>query len=273
MLTAVTHAHMMMRSPAPLKSVWNPYVTEDQKDYSYTSPLSPTAYTDGQYPCKGYHLSATQQAVVAEYTAGQAIDIQLDGSSIHNGGSCQISLSYDNGSTWKVIHSFEGSCPITANQQLSIKMPSDAPSGNNVLFAWSWLNQIGNRELYMNCARVNIKGVSTQPASWNMPGLYLANIFGPDVCRTIEGMDYTFPYPGTYLTSAGNYLSGAEQVTGGCPAFASGKPMNASTAQPAMTRTQTSAAASTSSGTVQAPLPTKNVKTVVKVVKRCRSAA
>ena len=29
----------------------------------------------------------------------------------HSGGSCQASLSFDNGETWKVLHSYIGGCP------------------------------------------------------------------------------------------------------------------------------------------------------------------
>lgn len=34
--------------------------------------------------------------------------MSLQGTAIHNGGSCQISLSYDNGKTFRVIKSFIG---------------------------------------------------------------------------------------------------------------------------------------------------------------------
>ena len=59
---------------------------------------------------------------------------------VHGGGSCQISLSYDEGTTWKVIHSFVGGCPL--NKNLPITFPSDTPAGKGVLFAWTWLNHV-----------------------------------------------------------------------------------------------------------------------------------
>ncbi|KAF9096102.1 hypothetical protein BGX27_001172, partial [Mortierella sp. AM989] len=38
-------------------------------------------------------------------------------------------------------------------------IPSDAPSGK-VTFMWLWNNAVGNRELYSNCADIEIKGTN-----------------------------------------------------------------------------------------------------------------
>jgi len=64
----------------------------------------------------------------------------------HGGGSCQFSLSYDNGVTFKVIHSIEGGCPLDAvMNKYSVKIPESAPAAERALFAWTWFNRIGNR--------------------------------------------------------------------------------------------------------------------------------
>src|SRR5271155_1791986 len=68
---------------------------------------------------------------------------RLSGSATHNGGSCQLSLSYDGGSTWVVIHSIVGGCPLT--ETYTIPVPSDIPSSSSALLAWSWENNTGNR--------------------------------------------------------------------------------------------------------------------------------
>ena len=66
----------------------------------------------------------------------------LSGSATHGGGSCQFSLSYDGGSTWAVIHSIIGGCPL--NSAYTFSVPNNIPSGN-ALFAWTWFNKVGNR--------------------------------------------------------------------------------------------------------------------------------
>jgi hypothetical protein len=63
---------------------------------------------------------------------------RLDGSATHNGGSCQISLSFDGGSSWQVIKSFIGGCVRPdpgADQEFSFTIPKGTPSGD-ALFAW-----------------------------------------------------------------------------------------------------------------------------------------
>ena len=78
------------------------------------------------------------------------ITFRLEGSAIHNGGSCQLSISEDGGSSWKVIKSFMGNCPASAGGvSMSVTIPKDVKSGD-VLFAWTWNNNTGNREFYMN---------------------------------------------------------------------------------------------------------------------------
>jgi hypothetical protein len=64
----------------------------------------------------------------------------------HGGGSCQFSLSYDNGVTFKVIHSIEGGCPLDAvMNKYTVPIPTSAPAAERALFAWTWFNRIGNR--------------------------------------------------------------------------------------------------------------------------------
>jgi hypothetical protein len=40
--------------------------------------------------------------------------------------------------------------------QWPVKFPENLPSCERCTFAWSWINSIGNRELYMNCADIRI---------------------------------------------------------------------------------------------------------------------
>ena len=132
------------------------------------------------------------------------------------GGSCQISLSYDNGANFRVIHSIIGGCPLTPSYSFTV--PKDAPNGNKVLLAWTWFNEVGNREMYMNCAVVDIVGGSYS-GTLNTPDIFRANTFGGP-CITPEGVDFVFPNPGDSVEYGGAYAtkkpSGPTPITG-CP--------------------------------------------------------
>lgn len=144
-------AHMQMSKPYPIRSPLNKD-GKGQKDYSYTNPLQASG---SDFPCKGYANDDFDSQ--ATYQPGQAYEMDLEGSATHDGGSCQISLTYDRGKTFKVIESMLGDCPIAKNYNFTV--PSDAPSGE-ALLAWTWFNKVGNREMYMNCAFVTIGGDS-----------------------------------------------------------------------------------------------------------------
>ncbi|TWU72658.1 hypothetical protein ED733_002171 [Metarhizium rileyi] len=194
LLAGLTAAHMEMSSPPPFRSKYNPYTTD--VDYSMTSPLSSSG---SNYPCKGYHtlLGTHQGQSVANWTAGNDYSISIRGSATHGGGSCQVSLSYDAGSSWTVVHSFIGGCPLTPDWQFHL--PADVPTGD-ALFAWTWFNQIGNREMYMNCAHITINGGAGQgnkrpTVAWHSrPKIMVANV--NNGCATVEGGDVLFPHPG-----------------------------------------------------------------------------
>ncbi|OJJ44975.1 hypothetical protein ASPZODRAFT_660354 [Penicilliopsis zonata CBS 506.65] len=209
LLAASASAHMQMSSPYPIRSPLNKNNT-GKVDYSYTNPLS-TSGSD--YPCKGYANDSFVS--VADYTPGQTYQITLAGSATHGGGSCQISLSYDQGKTFKVIHSMLGGCPL--QDSYDFQVPSDAPSGQ-ALLAWTWFNKIGNREMYMNCAQVTVKGASSKrdhrrdihsklaprAAFSNLPPIFLANVNQEGQCTTIEDYEVNFPLPGSSVEGSLN---------------------------------------------------------------------
>lgn len=207
-LMAGANAHMEISNPAPFRSKFNSFTTDI--DYSMTNPLSASG---SDFPCKGYHnlLDTPQGQSVANYQPGQKYSFTITGSATHNGGSCQVSLSFDRGSTWTVIQSFIGNCPLRESWDFTI--PNDTPTGS-ALWAWSWWNQVGNREMYMNCAHVTIGGgrearnaeveareevdVSARlPPSdpfASRPAMFVANV--GNGCSTLEGSDVLFPNPG-----------------------------------------------------------------------------
>jgi hypothetical protein len=97
---------MQMSWPYPLRSPLDPAVPVDEKDYDMTSPL----LADGSnFPCKHYQNTTDSYVTKATYTAGGTYNMTLAGTAMHDGGSCQLSLSYDNGNTFKVIKSVSAS--------------------------------------------------------------------------------------------------------------------------------------------------------------------
>ncbi|KAF4955038.1 hypothetical protein FSARC_11959, partial [Fusarium sarcochroum] len=146
-LAGLAQAHMEMIYPPPFKSKANTNAGSDV-DFSMTAPLEAGG---GNFPCKGYHsLFGTKEgAPVADWEAGGSYNMTITGGANHGGGSCQASLSFDKGKTWSAIHSYVGNCPAAGTSTFDFKIPTDAPSGE-AIFAWSWFNQIGNREMYMN---------------------------------------------------------------------------------------------------------------------------
>ncbi|CEJ81804.1 hypothetical protein VHEMI01914 [[Torrubiella] hemipterigena] len=212
-IVSAVQAHMEMTFPPPFRSKYNQYTTDI--DYSMTSPLEASG---ANFPCKGYHslYDTPQGRAVATWSPGQTVNFTLTGSATHNGGSCQASFSYDRGKTWTVVHSYIGQCPLKSTWSLTL--PNDTPAGD-ALFAWSWFNNLGNREMYMNCAHVVIKGGVTNEARApaetlpgnngnagqtvprspsdpyrSRPAMFVANV--GNGCGTVETYDLDFPQPG-----------------------------------------------------------------------------
>lgn len=198
-LPALVSGHVSMVFPA---SVFQQVATN-------LNPLDPSG---SNYPCFVTSGSVGEPPL---YEPGSQQTIGLQGSAVHGGGSCQISITYDNpptrNSVFKVIKSIHGRCPggsDTGNLPadptntlpgLSYNLPSHLPSGNAVL-AWTWFNKIGNREMYMRCAPIKIGGSNTDRSQYNgLPEIFKANI--GNGCSTIEGTNVEFPNPGAVVES------------------------------------------------------------------------
>ncbi|KAJ1956093.1 hypothetical protein GGI12_005397 [Dipsacomyces acuminosporus] len=130
-------------------------------DYSISSPLG-----ENQPLCKYTTPYATPSAT---WAAGQSITVKFaQGGAAHGGGHCQFSLSYDGGKTFVVVHDQLEHCFFSSNgsgnagdvYQYTFSLPSSLPGSDKAIFAWTWINASGNREFYMNCADVAIKGTS-----------------------------------------------------------------------------------------------------------------
>ncbi|KAF2446843.1 lytic polysaccharide monooxygenase, partial [Karstenula rhodostoma CBS 690.94] len=201
-------AHMQMQEPSPLRDPHSNR-TSEPKDYNILTPLHP----DGSdFACKGYQWD-TPLTTVATYHAGKTYPLRLMGGATHGGGSCQISLSCDY-THFNVIKSMEGNCPIEKEYEFTI--PEDVPTVEKCLLAWTWFNKIGNREMYMNCAVVDLISASSfsssarqrastkfsstavaQAALSRYPDLYVANLKGVNDCATKETVNAVFDNPGS----------------------------------------------------------------------------
>ncbi|KAK0619655.1 hypothetical protein B0T14DRAFT_405896, partial [Immersiella caudata] len=214
-LLSCASAHMYLADPPALRSKDNKYTTDP--DYSITTPIGSL----GKWPCKGYqNLLGTPQGIpVRSWSAGETYSFTLGGSAIHGGGSCQASISTDGGNSFKVVRSYIGNCPSGTGASYQFKLPSDTPSSDNALFAWTWYNAVGNREAYADCAVVCIKGGSGSksiPFS-SRPAPLAANL--GNGCKTLEGKSVIFPNPGPEVYVADT--NGALPV-GSCPAVVAG---------------------------------------------------
>ncbi|KAK4178737.1 hypothetical protein QBC36DRAFT_95680 [Triangularia setosa] len=205
-LATLSQAHMLLRTPVPYTS---PALIQD--------PLDPTG---ANFPCQA--RAGTQFVGTATpMEKGSTQIMAFTGSAVHGGGSCQVSITYDNpptaASVWKVLHSIQGGCPAR-NQAGNIlpdnaalegvdnyeyTVPADIPTGNATI-AWTWVNKIGNREFYMNCAPVSIEGAEgSEEALAALPDMFTANIGGD--CTTVgkDNKDILFPNPGNSVENNG----------------------------------------------------------------------
>lgn len=202
-LVSLAAGHMELKNPPPFRSSHNPNVGWDI-DYDIRSPLN----ADGSnFPCKGYlgDIGTKKGTPVATWAPGGTYSFTVTGNTPHKGGSCQASVSFDKGRTFKVVHSYIGNCPVMGDSSYQFTLPSDTPSGEMV-FAWSWFNHEGNREMYMNCAVITVSGArkgrmvarGAGDSLSSRPNMFVANV-GNGVC-TYEGTDVDFPQPGPDVT-------------------------------------------------------------------------
>jgi hypothetical protein len=110
-------------------------------------------------------------------------------------------------SKFKVIHSIEGGCPgVNGPSTFEFTPPAELPNGEAV-FAWTWFNHIGNREMYMNCAAITVSGGASDTKEFEaLPDMALANInVGTGAsCKTAESSDYEFDNPGKSVQKVGS---------------------------------------------------------------------
>lgn len=206
-------AHMFMASPKPIEGA---------------APKDPLQSDGSNFPCHGAILTDTPSQ---RMEVGSCFKLKFDlgangeNTAVHGGGSCQLAVTYETSpdrvrdpNNWHVIYSIEGGCPSNSAGNLvtssycsspgqdecvhtwDVSLPRGLQTGQAVM-SWTWFNTIGDREMYQNCARVEItRGTGEEMGSF--PSMYVANIGPSDICTAApERTNLAFPEPGKYRTT------------------------------------------------------------------------
>ncbi|KAF2153430.1 lytic polysaccharide monooxygenase [Myriangium duriaei CBS 260.36] len=221
-------AHLFISSPSPIPG---------------SAPKDPLDASGSNFPCHGVSLpgsGGTSMAVgssqLLAFDTGNGAN-----TAVHGGGSCQISITYETDaqkikdpSNWKVLYSILGGCPTNSPlnlggtwsgpsgsytgavdcsdpssngydciNQFNFTIPQGVKNGQATL-AWTWFNNVGNREMYMNCVAVDITGGASDASQMSgLPNMFVANLasVGGGTCHTTEQQNVQFPNPGQYVTT------------------------------------------------------------------------
>lgn len=228
-LASAASAHIVMTNPVP-----------------YGDPSNaPLDGSGSDFPCKGLSPDGSTPNT---YKAGSTQQLAFKGTAVHGGGSCQVSVTTDKNPTeqsqWKVIKSIEGGCPAqdqsgnmgdNADAEIpykyDFKIPEEMPEGDYV-FAWTWFNKVGNREMYMNCASVEVTGGNGDESFLNdLPDMFVANV--GNECTTEDSIDLVFPDPGQAVEKLNGKTEAWGSATGPGCAAATGGPSPDPTTGPA----------------------------------------
>lgn len=222
-LATLASAHILMTNPVPYgKSTLN------------NGPLEGGG---ADFPCKQRAGVYEDEGASNVYAQGSKQSLEFQGTAVHGGGSCQVSITTDlkptKSSVWKVIKSIEGGCPAkgqTGNMgdsassavpyKYDFTIPKELAAGNYTL-AWTWFNKVGNREMYMNCAPMAVTGNSGSKSFMNgLPDMFVANA-GND-CHTADNSDLKFPNPGSDVDKFNGQTTAFSAPVGSCQAATGG---------------------------------------------------
>jgi hypothetical protein len=218
------NAHLFISSPQPIAG---------------TAPKDPLDASGSNFPCHGVSLPASGgEKMAAGSPQLLAFDTGNGANTaVHGGGSCQISITYETDAAkvkdpknWFVIYSIESGCPtnsmlnldgsyqgpdgtytgsydctdpktngVDCVNQFNFTIPKGVKDGHAIM-AWTWFNNVGNRELYMNCINTQLSGGDGSEMS-EFPSMFVANMASVDQCPTTEGVNVKFPFPGKYVTT------------------------------------------------------------------------
>ncbi|KAF9174497.1 hypothetical protein BGX21_002766 [Mortierella sp. AD011] len=254
------HAHVSLSSPCGRYQPGSgcpPPPAGQSVDYDIDSPIG--TYESQDSPLCKHTIPYSHRTV---YKAGETIHTEYSVDTSHFGGHCQYALSYDSGKTWVVIKTVIRDClkgvPQGGKYTVPVQIPKDAPSGK-VTFMWLWNNAEGNRELYSNCADIEIKGkdggkvkgVAPLIANYGHSSFYIPEFPG---ANDRDGHEEFAKRKPITITVKG---SGKSQSTTKPSPKPTSKPTKTKTVSPKPTKIVT-----------PKPKSTKTTKTVTKVVTR-----
>ncbi|TKA28704.1 hypothetical protein B0A50_03032 [Salinomyces thailandicus] len=231
--------HLIITSPIPFGV-----------DSLNNSPLvdAKPGTSQSDYPCKQrsgvYDISSMNHVQV-----GKPNLLSFEGSASHGGGTCQLVITTDleptANTTFKLFQTYEGNCPVvsdgnTGTDKFTWALPEGTPNGR-LTFAWMWFNRIGNRELYMNCAPLDVTGGSDSSDFYeSLPNAYVVNM-PTEECATVDSADAEIPFPGQYVlknpsasivaATGPSCKASAAAMTEGVPAYKSATVKNAAATQ------------------------------------------
>ncbi|KAF8986933.1 hypothetical protein BGZ52_007017 [Haplosporangium bisporale] len=253
MSAMVTQAHVGLKTPCsrgqPAAGCPAP-PPGSSFDYDINSPIG-THDSIGKPICKNTVPYTTRKV----HRAGETISTDYTVGASHGGGHCQWALSYDEGKTWVVIKTMIREClrGVSGGDKYTIpvQIPANAPSGK-ATFQWIWNNAVGNRELYSNCADIEIQGVNGGSISGVEP-LY-AN-YGPSSVYIPE-------FPEANMPDNHEAFAKRKAITVRAPGSGPGPaPKPTTTTKPAPKPTTTKPTKPTTPSKKPSPKPTKTTAT------------
>ena len=149
----LAQSHILMRDPPSRHSKYSEYYrANNMVNYNLNSPLyvQPDFFS---FPCKGFSKGPATQTIT-----GNKVRVTLEGTATHGGGHCQFGISY-NDQDFLVLRTVFSSCMLDG-MSYEFDLPPNTPSGDTTVF-WTWINRIGNREYYMECADVRVENGNT----------------------------------------------------------------------------------------------------------------
>jgi len=214
------------------------------------APLNTEGYS---FPCKGF-----PKGPVTHTFDSLDVSVTLEGTVTHGGGHCQFGISFDD-STFIVLKTVIRNC-LLDGMSFQFSLPSTLPKNQFTLF-WTWVNAIGNREYYMECADVALKSNPNIGQVSNGNELVVVNLPG---YSTIP----EFPLPGMYdgrelFSTKNTPIQTSTQISTLIP-------IQTSTLEPIQTSIQTSIQISTLTSTQTStliPIQTSNTRTKTHQIK------
>ncbi|KAG0236596.1 hypothetical protein B0O80DRAFT_453757 [Mortierella sp. GBAus27b] len=185
---AVTTAHMALQHPVPRGGYNTPgyngriqaFITYHDKKYTNKFPCGGFPPLKKSQPMKAGEVinvrfassfeSKSQREDVNLYKKKPSSRSKEFDQPRHGGGTCEFSLSYDNGKTFGRIGRYTYSCP-DAYEIWKVKIPDNVKEcreKGKCLFVWTWLaNTLP--QWYMNCADIDLTNTKVSKNKQRQP--------------------------------------------------------------------------------------------------------